>query len=232
MDPDVFKIHVAPVLFGLWPRMSDGGSTPLTVEQKKSWVRVVGNYSAEQACEALRRMFDDGPKYPEPVLLRQKLNSLFGTAQFTESANTNQERERWEKRQHEIAQVIDSMTDDQLAGHALMYAASNQNLLWTLALNPRKDPGLRAAVTIRAEMSLKPDDDAAPDHLGDGKYGIKTIPRQAIDRASRIRAGQEPMPNGGAAFMMALDPSKQPSTTKAPEFGRQLPPTVPRGLTI
>ena len=231
MDPEVFKNHVAPVLFGLWPRMSDGGSTPLTVEQKKSWVRVVGNYSAEQACDALRRMFDDGPKYPEPVLLRQKLNSMYGTVQFLESANTIKEREQWEKRQHEIKLVIDSLTDDQLAGHALMYAASNQNLLWTLALNPRKDPGLRAAITIRTEMSIGPDDDAKADHLGNGKYGLKQIPLEAIARAKRIRAGQEPMLNGGTAFKMAVNPSLQRSTTKAPEFGRQLPPSVPSGFT-
>ena len=141
------------------------------------------------------------------------------------------ERERWEKRQHEIRQVIDILTDDQLAGHALMYAASNQNLLWTLALNPRKDPGLRAAVTIRTEMGLGPDDEAAPDHLGAGKYGLKTIPRHAIERAARIRAGQEPMPNGGAAFRMALNPSSQPFSTNQPEFGRQLPENVPIGLT-
>jgi hypothetical protein len=219
MDPDVFRVQVAPVLFGLWPRMADSGSTPLTAEQKKAWVRMVGNYSAEQACEALRRVYDDGPKFPEPYLLRDKLIAIYGGQSRKENHISTREREEWEMRQHQIAQIIDGLTDAELQGHAIMYAASNVNLLWTLNLDPRKDKGLRAAIAIRTELGLGPDDEAAPDRQENGKYGIRQILQDAIARAKRIRSGQEPPPMKGN-LSGAMNTSR-PFGTSPAEHGRR-----------
>ena len=131
---------------------------------------------------------------------------------MSETITHQRMREEYEQEKCETATIIDAMPDDELAAHVLMRAASNPNLLWTLALDPRTDTGLRGGVAIRVRAGLKPDDEAHPVKQPDGRYGLTGIKADAIERAKRIKSGAEPMPAG--AFRIYKDVTAKTQTKK------------------
>lgn len=128
---------------------------------------------------------------------------------MSETITHQRQREEYEQEKCETATIIDAMPDDELAAHVLMRAASNPNLLWTLALDPRTDPGLRGGVAIRVRAGLKPDDAAHPTKQPDGRYGLTGIKADAIDRAKRIKSGAEPMPQNAFRIYKTMAPKQQ-----------------------
>jgi hypothetical protein len=128
---------------------------------------------------------------------------------MSETITHQRQREEYEQEKCETATIIDAMPDDEIAGHVLMRAASNPNLLWTLALNPRTDPGLRGGVAIRVRAGLGPADDIQPVKQADGSYRMVAIKVDAIERAKRIKSGAEPMPQNAFRIYKTLAPKQQ-----------------------
>jgi hypothetical protein len=185
-----FDTHVWPVFQQLWPRHA-AKSTP---EQIGGWIRACIHTTPERAIEALRDVFDGGEQWPNPAMLRAKLtvNSTGQEARVTQaSIRAQEEHERFAA---DVRRVIDATSDDDLAAHAIMHAASHPNLLWTVHESPRESLGMRCVLWARISAGLQPNDATGLRKGNGGVYGMFTIPQADIDRAIAEKA--KPSPKG------------------------------------
>lgn len=185
MDYYTFKTECLPVLAQLWPK-----ALPQTTdEQRQAWARCAGNASPAEVNAAIRAMYDDAPRWPEPGALKKKLRSMSGTKAATpgySGYSADREREEWDRLQHSIREVIDSMSDDDLDAHALMYAASHPHLHWTANMHPRVNVGVRAAIHYRVRAGLGPYDKQGVFKQADGRPGFVAIADEAIDHVREL----------------------------------------------
>lgn len=214
MTFDDFRIHVMPYIGQMFPKVRDENA-----EQKQMWFKAAEKFTVEQAREAVQALYMEDAQFVKAGTLAKKLQSMYRSGGMGAGGGaggyriTQAERDEHEQKLYRIKQIIDSLTDEQLNGHALMHAAGAPTLLWTAALDPRRSTSMRAMIARRINASLQHDDAVRViEDRQTGRITFEDLDPAAVARAREYqaaciaarKAGRVPQTPSGRAMSAAM----------------------------